>query len=64
MSTDENVSATGRPEDNEPTKRLVIDLPATLHLKVKLGCLRDGTTMSEVVRQQLVELYGDIITDI
>ena len=34
----------------EPTKRLTIDLPESLHRRVKVGCAMEGTTVAAEVR--------------
>ena len=34
----------------EPTKRLTIDLPESLHRRVKVGCAMEGTSVAAEVR--------------
>lgn len=47
-----------REQEKEPIKRLTIDLPASLHRKVKMQCAAEGTTIAEEVRGFLMEKYG------
>ena len=35
---------------SEPTKRLTIDLPESLHRRVKVGCAMEGTSVAAEVR--------------
>lgn len=37
----------------EPTKRLTIDVPVSLHSRLKLRCVQDGVSIAEVVRDLL-----------
>jgi hypothetical protein len=37
----------------EPIKRLTIDIPLSLHRRVKAGCAREGTPIAEVIRDYL-----------
>jgi hypothetical protein len=37
----------------EPMKRLTIDLPATLHARVKAGCAMRGVKMADEIRRLL-----------
>jgi hypothetical protein len=37
----------------QPTKRLTIDLPASLHARVKAGCALRGIPIKDVVREFL-----------
>jgi hypothetical protein len=41
------------PPPPEPTKRLTMDLPASLHQRVKVGCAVEGVRMTDVVRELL-----------
>jgi hypothetical protein len=34
-----------------PMKRLTFDIPADLHLRMKLACVREGRDMAEVIRE-------------
>jgi hypothetical protein len=40
-------------------KRLTIDIPASLHRRVKAACASDGLKMADVVRELLVSKYGN-----
>lgn len=43
----------------ERTKRLTIDIPASLHSRVKLRCVQDETTIADVVRSYLEEQFKE-----
>lgn len=45
--------------DDEPMKRLTIDIPLWLHQSVKSQCALDGENMADVVRQFLIDRYAD-----
>ena len=40
-------------------KRLTIDIPAGLHRKVKAACATEGLKMADVVRELLIQKYGN-----
>jgi hypothetical protein len=48
-----------RPAAPEPIKRLTIDLPLGLHLRVKTGCVREQVTIADVVREFLDGRFPD-----
>ena len=41
----------------EPTKRLTIDIPLSLHQRVKSQCALEGANMAEVVRELLEKRF-------
>ena len=41
----------------EPTKRLTIDLPESLHRRVKVGCAMEGTSVAAEVRTFLEKRF-------
>jgi hypothetical protein len=41
----------------EKMKRLTIDIPASLHSRVKLKCVQDDTTIADVVRNYLEKQF-------
>ena len=45
----------GRPP--EPTKRLTLDVPASLHRRAKVGAAEHGTTLADIVRELLMERF-------
>ena len=51
-----NQEATG-PGELERRKRLTIDLPESLHRRVKIACVIEDTTIVEVVRELLTERF-------
>jgi hypothetical protein len=42
-----------RPVETEPTKRLTVDIPLSLHLRVKSQCALHNRLISDVVREIL-----------
>jgi hypothetical protein len=42
----------------EPTKRLTLDLPQSLHTRIKATCAMRGTKMVEEIRDLLEQKYG------
>ena len=50
------------PEDmiaNVKMKRLTIDIPETLHRKIKAQCAMRGTKIADEVRELLIQKYGN-----
>ena len=45
--------------DDAPQKRLTIDIPASLHARVKAGCAHRGTNMKKVVLDLLDKEFPD-----
>ena len=43
----------------EPIKRLTIDLPISLHSKIKATCAMRGAKMVEEIRELLMQRYGN-----
>ena len=41
-------------------KRLTIDVPASLHANIKVGCARQGIKMADAIRELLEEQFGTI----
>src|SRR5512135_1484845 len=52
-----NEQAEGTPSGQEPMKRLTIDIPLSLHKRVKSQCANRGTTIAEVVRKYLEKTF-------
>jgi hypothetical protein len=48
-----------RAASNEPVKRLTIDVPLSLHQKVKSKCALKGEKMSDVVRELLEKHFNE-----
>lgn len=46
-------------DTQEPIKRLTIDLPASLHAKIKATCAMRGAKMIEEIREILLQKYGN-----
>ena len=50
-------------DGDEPTKRLTIDVPFSLHRRMKAQCALDGVNMADVVRELLDERFGAAAQD-
>ena len=37
----------------EPTRRLTVDVPLSLHSRIKLRCVQDDVSIAEVIRNML-----------
>jgi hypothetical protein len=48
-----------RTAEEEKTKRLTIDLPESLHRRVKMECARRGTKMADEIRKLLEEEFPE-----
>jgi predicted DNA binding CopG/RHH family protein len=46
------------PAAGQEMKRLTIDIPASLHRRVKAVCAAEGVKMADVVRELLAKKYG------
>lgn len=44
-------------QENEPMKRLTIDVPESLHREIKAQCARRGTKIADEVRELLLNKY-------
>ncbi len=42
---------------SEPMKRFTIDVPASLHTRVKIGCAQRGLKMADVLREMLEKQF-------
>lgn len=42
----------------EPMKRLTIDVPESLHRKIKMGCAARGVKMADEIRELLEEKFN------
>ena len=45
---------------NEPTKRVCVDLPQSLHSRVKIGCAKEGVSVSMILRNYLEKKFPEI----
>ena len=52
-----------RADGDEPTKHLTIDLPFSLHRRMKAQCALDGINMADVVRELLEARFGAAAQD-
>lgn len=48
-----------RTVETEPIKRLTLDIPESLHRKIKTDCAQRGTKMAEELRELLMQKYGN-----
>lgn len=46
-------------QEKEPTKRLTIDIPESLHRAIKSQCAARGTKIADEVRELLLQKYGN-----
>ncbi|MEM8944767.1 MAG: hypothetical protein AAGD11_06240 [Planctomycetota bacterium] len=44
----------------EPTKRLTIRIPKSLHTRIKVGSFHRGKTIADVVRDLLIKEFPDV----
>ena len=44
-------------KEKEPSRRLTVDLPISLHRRIKTACVANDENMTEVVTQILLEKY-------
>ena len=44
---------------DEPTKRLTLDIPESLHRAIKAQCAMRGTKIADEVRELLLQKYGN-----
>jgi len=47
-----------RTEGDDPMKRLTIDIPESLHRRIKGACAMRGTKIADEVRELLIQKYG------
>ena len=47
------------PEPTEPMKRLTIDIPRSLHTRIKAACALRGSKMADEIRTLLDREYAD-----
>ena len=46
--------------EEEPMKRLTIDIPASLHRAIKMQCASRGAKIADEVRELLLQKYGNL----
>jgi hypothetical protein len=46
--------------DGELTKRLTIDIPESLHKRVRIGCAEQGVVLADIVRRFLKKEFPEI----
>ena len=56
----EALEALGLSPSPEKTKRLTVDVPATLHARMKLECCRRDVAIADVVRRLLNAEFPDM----
>ena len=59
VDADAWISRAARPREGEPTKRLTIDVPLSLHQRIKCSCALQGVNMADEIRELLVEKFPD-----
>jgi hypothetical protein len=45
--------------DGEPTKRLTLDVPESLHRRVRIGCAEQGIVLADVIRSFLKKEFPE-----
>jgi hypothetical protein len=45
-------------KSNQKVSRMTIDLPEDLHKKIKISCVQEGKTISQVVRSLLLKEFA------
>lgn len=58
-NADEWIDLANKPLPGEPMKRLTIDVPVSLHQRIKIRCAMDGFKMADVIRDMLVERFPE-----
>ena len=55
-------AAIGVPETKvpKPTKRVCVDLPQSLHTRVKLKCVQDDVSITQVIREFLEKKFPQL----
>lgn len=56
---DDWVGLANKPEPGEPTKRLTIDIPVSLHQRFKSRCAIEDLRMADVVRQLIEDRFPE-----
>ncbi|MEM7456734.1 MAG: plasmid partition protein ParG [Planctomycetota bacterium] len=44
----------------EPTKRVCIDLPQSLHTRIKIGCAQQNVSISQILRDFLEKKFPEV----
>ena len=58
-NADEWIDRAHKPVPGEPMKRLTIDVPVSLHQRIKIRCAMDGFKMADVIRDLLTDRFSD-----
>lgn len=59
VNADQWIGMANRPDPGERTKRLTIDVPLSLHQRIKCTCAMQGEKMADVIRDLLIEKFPD-----
>ena len=59
-NADDWIDRATKPMPGEPMKRLTIDVPVSLHQRIKIRCAMDGFKMADVIREMLVERFSEV----
>ena len=46
------------PAPAEPTKRLTVDIPQSLHKRIRLACIEQDEVMADVIRRILHDVFS------
>ena len=44
----------------EPTKRVCVDLAQSLHSRVKIGCVKDDVSITQLIREYLEKKFPEL----
>ena len=58
-NADDWIEMANRPAPGEPTKRFTIDVPLSLHQRIKYTCALQGFKMADVIRSMLMEKFPE-----
>ncbi len=56
---DQWVGMANKPTPGEPIKRLTIDVPLSLHQRIKYTCALEGVIMADVIRDLLIKRFPE-----
>jgi hypothetical protein len=59
VDADQWVEAANASEPGEAMKRFTVDIPVSLHQRIKYTCALEGLKMTEVFRELLAERFPD-----
>ncbi len=58
-NADQWIEMANQPPAGEPMKRFTIDVPLSLHQRIKYTCALQGFKMADVIRSMLIERFPE-----